>query len=67
MNSRRSLKKLFAVATLAAVSLLPLAAVADGEQGQPMGEDHTQQGCEVPGSANGLGDTLAIIARVACG
>lgn len=66
MHARsRSLRRAVLVAALAALSIVPLGAHA--EEGDARGDDRVQEGCEIPGSRNGLGDTLSIVSRVTCG
>lgn len=51
----------------AILAAIPLGARADHEnQGDARGDDRVAEGCQIPGSANGLGDTLAVLTLITC-
>ncbi len=66
LTRSRAFRRSLAMMALASVlAIVPLSAQADGEpRGGP---DHMQEGCEIPGSGDGLGDTLALVTRLTCG
>jgi hypothetical protein len=64
---RRPIRRAIAMTALAAIlGVLPLAAHA-GDGDPRGGTDQMHEGCEIPGSSDGLGDTLAVVSRLTCG